>query len=83
MDGCPDGVRRAVISRKATIEFAIVGAVASALCCFTPIGRWLLNAFGLADWAASLQLVMLPLMSLFIGLGTGTAWFRSRERRRK
>lgn len=72
-----------MLSRKAIIDFATVGATASAVCCLTPVGGWLLQAIGLAEWVSSLQLVMLPLMSLFIGLGTGTAYFRLRDRRRK
>lgn len=71
-----------MISRKATIEFAVVGAIASAICWITPIAGWILQAVGLESWVASLDLVMLPMMSLFIGLGIGTAWFRQRDDQR-
>jgi len=65
--------------RNRIIEFAIVGAAASAICVATPLGEWLLRAVGLEDWIASLRQVLLPLTALFVGLGVGTAWFRSRD----
>ena len=47
-------------------KFSLVGAVIAALCCFTPLLVWILAAIGLAGLIAYLDLVLLPLLGLFV-----------------
>lgn len=53
------------------LKIGIVGTVVTALCCFTPILVVLFGAVGLASAIAYLDIVLLPLLGVFIIL---TAW---------
>ena len=44
----------------------LFGAVITAICCFTPILVWILAGAGLAGAVAYLDLVLLPLLGVFI-----------------
>lgn len=46
----------------------IVGAVAAAVCCFTPLLVLLLSAVGLSVISGYLDYVLLPAMAIFIGI---------------
>lgn len=59
------------MSNRNMLKIGIVGTVVTALCCFTPILVVLLGAVGLASAIAYLDLVLLPLLGVFIIL---TAW---------
>lgn len=49
-------------------KIGLVGAVITALCCFTPLLVWALAAVGLAGIIAYLDPVLLPLLGLFVAL---------------
>lgn len=46
----------------------IVGAAVTAVCCFTPALVIALGAVGLSAWLGGLDVVLLPLLAVFIGL---------------
>ncbi|MCJ8310038.1 MAG: mercury resistance system transport protein MerF [Rhizobiaceae bacterium] len=59
-------------------KFSLFGAVIAALCCFTPLLVWILAAIGLAGLIAYLDLVLLPLLGLFVLLAL---WGLVRDRK--
>jgi mercuric ion transport protein len=50
------------------IGAGIIGAVVTALCCFTPILVLLLGAVGLGALTGYLDYVLLPALAFFVGL---------------
>ena len=52
-------------------SFSLIGAVVTAICCFTPLLVWAFAAIGLAGAIAYLDLVLLPLLGVFLAL---TVW---------
>jgi mercuric ion transport protein len=42
--------------------------VVTALCCFTPVLVLLLGALGLSAWAGWLDVVLLPLLAVFLAI---------------
>lgn len=50
------------------IKIGTLGAIVSALCCFTPVAMFLFGAVGLAAWVGYLDYVLMPAMLLFISL---------------
>ncbi|RDE19417.1 mercury resistance system transport protein MerF [Motiliproteus coralliicola] len=44
----------------------LIGSVVTALCCFTPILVWLFAALGLSAMAGYLDLVLFPLLGIFV-----------------
>lgn len=50
------------------ITTGIVGAMASALCCFTPLAVILLGMAGLGAWTGNIDYVVLPSLAVSIGL---------------
>jgi mercuric ion transport protein len=56
------------MSRAKLIVFGIVGAIAAALCCFTPVLVILLGAVGLSAVTGYLDYVLLPAAVIFIAL---------------
>lgn len=56
------------------LSIGIAGTVISALCCFTPILVWVLPAIGLASVLASLDLVLLPALFVFLVLTAIGVW---------
>lgn len=57
----------------------VAGSVLAALCCFTPLLVVGLGALGLSTALAWLDIVLLPLLALFLAL-TGFALWRGRRR---
>jgi mercuric ion transport protein len=47
-------------------KIGLVGTVITALCCFTPLLVWSLAAIGLAGIGVYLDIVLLPLLGIFI-----------------
>ncbi len=52
--------------RSRWIKIGAIGTGITALCCFTPILVWLLAALGLAALTGYLDLVLFPLLGLFV-----------------
>lgn len=62
--------------RSVLLRVGIVGTVVTAVCCFTPVLALGLGAIGVAVAAEWLDLVLLPVLGLFIGLTVVAAWTR-------
>jgi mercuric ion transport protein len=58
------------------LRVGIVGAIITALCCFTPVLAVLLGALGLAAWVGRLDLVLLPALALSLVLIGYSLWTR-------
>jgi mercuric ion transport protein len=56
----------------------IIGTVVTAVCCFTPVLVVTLGVLGLSAWLGWLDLVLFPLLALFVGL-TALAVYRLRR----
>lgn len=52
--------------RKSLLTFGIVGTVVTAICCFTPALVVFLAAVGLSAWLVWLDMVLIPLLLVFI-----------------
>ena len=52
-------------------KYSLIGAVITAICCFTPLLVWILAGLGLTSAIAYLDPVLLPLLGIFIAL---TLW---------
>ena len=48
------------------LKTGAIGTVVAALCCFTPLLVWLLAAIGLTSLVAYLDIVLLPLLAIFL-----------------
>lgn len=64
--------------RDRAVRFGVIGAVITALCCFTPILVILLTAVGIGWVVGYLDYVLLPALFLFIGLTIYAVWRRQR-----
>ncbi len=60
------------------LKTGLTGLVIAAICCFTPVLVWVFGAIGLGALAGYLDLVLLPLLGLFL-LITGYALWRRRK----
>jgi mercuric ion transport protein len=58
------------------LRVGIIGAVGTALCCFTPVLVALLAAVGLSAAIAWLDYVVWPALVLFLGLTALALWRR-------
>ncbi len=65
--------------RDAMLWTGVAGSVLAALCCFTPLLVVALGALGLSAALGWLDIVLLPLLALFLAL-TGYALWRRRRR---
>ncbi|MDX1755538.1 MAG: mercury resistance system transport protein MerF [Marinobacter sp.] len=59
-------------------RISIIGAIITALCCFTPVLVILLGAFGLASLTGYLDYVLFPALAFFIALTISAMW-RNRQ----
>ncbi|MCC7241495.1 MAG: mercury resistance system transport protein MerF [Acidobacteria bacterium] len=66
------------MNTRMLLRTGIVGSVAAAICCFTPVLVILLGAVGVSAWAGWLDYVLMPALVVFIGL-TVYAWKRQRD----
>ena len=65
--------------RNATLlKIGVAGSLLTALCCFTPALVLLLGGLGLGAAAGALDLVLIPLLLVFLAL-TLVAWLRRRR----
>lgn len=65
---------------KSQMKCGAAGTVLTAICCFTPVLVILLGAAGLSAWLGWLDLVLFPLLAVFLGL-TVYAYGRMRKER--
>ncbi|MEZ5614805.1 MAG: mercury resistance system transport protein MerF [Rhodocyclaceae bacterium] len=61
---------------KTLMRFGTVGALLTALCCFTPILVILLGLAGLSALTGYLDYVLLPMLAVFTGLTFYAVWRR-------
>lgn len=50
------------------LKIAVIGAIITALCCFTPLLVLLFGALGLAALVGYLDIVLFPLLAVFLVL---------------
>lgn len=48
------------------LKTGAIGTVLAAICCFTPLLVWVLGAIGLTSLVAYLDVVLLPLLAIFL-----------------
>jgi mercuric ion transport protein len=60
------------------LQIGIIGTVLAAICCFTPVLVILLGAIGLSAIVGWLDVVLLPVLVIFIGI-TGYALWRRKS----
>ena len=58
-----------LMNRK-LLKTGILGTVIAALCCFTPVLVILFAALGVSAWAGYLDMILFPLLGLFLVLIT-------------
>tara|TARA_R110000868_G_scaffold245438_2_gene501952 strand:+ start:136 stop:384 length:249 start_codon:yes stop_codon:yes gene_type:complete len=65
--------------KDATIlKTGIVGTVIAAICCAPPVLVIALGALGLSAWVSGLDYVLLPALTIFLGLTAYGLWRRNR-----
>lgn len=65
------------MSNRKLLITGIIGTVVTAACCFTPVLVVALGAVGLSSWLGWLDVVLFPLLAVFIGL-TAYGLYRAR-----
>jgi mercuric ion transport protein len=65
---------------KRRLRIGILGALATAVCCVTPLLFFLLILIGLAAFAPYLDYVLFPLMGLFLAMGFH-GWLKQRDKK--
>jgi mercuric ion transport protein len=65
------------MKRPSLLRIGIIGTLVTAICCFTPVLVVALGALGLSAWLGWLDVVLFPLLALFVGL-TALAVYRRR-----
>ncbi len=66
------------MKKNKLLKVGVTGTVVAAICCFTPVLVILMGVAGLAAWTGKLDLVLFPLLGMFLAV-TVFAFFR-RER---
>jgi mercuric ion transport protein len=56
------------MKRPSLLRTGIIGTVVTAICCFTPVLVVALGALGLSAWLGWVDVVLFPLLALFVGL---------------
>ncbi len=64
---------------KALLSTGIIGTLLTALCCFTPLLVMLLTGIGLSVVVNYLDLVLLPVLAIFVGMTLYALWRRKRR----
>lgn len=63
---------------RGLLRTGIAGTVITAVCCFTPVLVVALGAVGLSAWLGWLDVVLFPLLAVFVGF-TALAVYRLRR----
>ncbi len=61
------------------IKIGITGSILTAICCVTPVLVILFGVLGIGAMASYLDIILLPLLALFLGLA-GYGYWRSKPR---
>ena len=64
------------------MRVGVIGTVVAVLCCFTPILVIALSALGLSALTGMLDIVLLPLLGIFIGIMVYATWKRQKSSER-
>ncbi|MEM7302410.1 MAG: mercury resistance system transport protein MerF [Pseudomonadota bacterium] len=64
------------MSSTRLFRVGVVGTIFTAICCFTPVLVWILGALGLSAAVGWLDLVLLPLLVIFLGSALYAFWKR-------
>lgn len=63
---------------KTLLKLGLVGTVVAAICCFTPVLVILLGTVGLSAWLGWLDIVLLPVLAIFLVITGYALWKRFR-----
>lgn len=63
---------------KTLLRLGLVGTVVAVICCFTPALVVLLGAVGLSAWLGWLDIVLLPVLAIFLVITGYALWKRFR-----
>lgn len=66
------------MKNRKLLSIGITGSVIAALCCFTPVLVILLGIIGLSALTASLDLILIPTLILFLLITVYALWKRTR-----
>ena len=66
------------MTNRRLLRTGLIGTTVAAICCFTPLLVWGFVALGLGAAVAYLDLVLLPLLGIFVMM-TGVALWRTRR----
>ncbi len=64
------------MNERKLLKFGIVGAIVTAVCCFTPVLIVLLGTLGLSALLGYLDYVLLPALAVFVGIIFYALWKR-------
>lgn len=64
------------MSDKTLLKVGFVGAIVTALCCFTPVLVFLLGALGFSALVGYLDYVLFPVLAVFVGIILYALWRR-------
>lgn len=64
------------MSDKTLMRMGVIGAVVTAVCCFTPILVFLLGTLGLSALVGYLDYVLFPALVVFVGIIFLALWKR-------
>jgi mercuric ion transport protein len=59
------------------LKFSLVGTIVTAICCFTPFLVFFLGMAELSSAVGTLDVVLLPLLAVFIGVTIYALWRQS------
>lgn len=65
------------------LKIGAIGTVIAAICCFTPLLVWGLGAIGLSSLVAYLDIVLLPLLAIFLMMLLLGLYFRFKNKDRE
>jgi len=64
---------------KKLLKTGVIGIIVTALCCFTPILVWLFLALGLSAVIGYLDMILFPVLFIFICMTGYALWQRSQK----
>ena len=66
--------------RDRWLRVGLIGSVLACVACLTPIAVVVLGALGLAVWVGWIDVVVGPLLAVFVGLAAYRVWVARRRR---
>ncbi len=64
------------MSEKTILRVGVIGAIVTAVCCFSPILAILLGTLGLSALVGYLDYVLFPTLAVFVGIIIYALWKR-------